>query len=257
MGALTSDDLRKEGYELARQVEAALPMSVWAVDLEIERPRLVSAAELAILKLAESGVSEVAGLTTLLGMGTDARLAERVLVKMLGAGAIEPDGVGGFALTPTGQAWKAEGSALGRERVSYEIRLDPIRDALEWVDQERPVFSTGETWTIALPGVNDDVPLRRRAEIAELLHVDGLPDDEEKAPRERRGAVELRGIATTSRRVHWREVGIDVFVHPIWRDVRLVGHIGGAENPSLTQLLAHHSLHEHRKRVAVGTAVAA
>ena len=250
MGGVIAEDLKKEGYELTGSLEAALPMAVWAADMEVERLRLVSAAELAILKLIESGVSEVGQLARLMGMGTDQRLAERVLVKLLGAGAVEADGEG-FGLTSTGQAWKAEGSSTARERVTFEVRLDPARDCLEWVDSERPIFATQETWTIELPPVSDEVLLGRRAELGELVRTEGLPDDEDKAVRERRPSVELRSVAIRSSRLHWRAVGLDIYKHTLRADVRIVGHIGDAENPPLTQLLARHGMKEGRRRVVL------
>ena len=252
MGGVKADELLKEDYRLDRRIEAALPMPVWAADMEVERQRIVSAAELAILKLVESGVSDAGQLTARMGLGTDVRLAERVLVKLLGAGAIEADGEG-FTLTGTGQAWKAEGNSMIRERVTFEVRLDPVRDCLEWVDSERPIFATPDTWTIELPPVGDDALLGRRAELGELVREDGLPDDDEKPTRERRPSVELRSVSIRSSRVHWRAVTLDVYKHAIRGDVRLIGHIGEAENPPLINLLARHELLERRNRVVVRT----
>lgn len=250
MGGVIAKELSREGYQLTDQIEAALPMVVWAVDLEIERQRPVSAAELTILKLLDTGVQDVATLTRLMGMGTDGRLSERVLVKLLGSGAIETAGEG-FALTEVGRAWSTEGNAVARERVTYEVRHDPVRDALEWADYERPVYATEHTWTIDLPTVENEALLQRRAEIGELIRSEGLPDDDERAPGERRPAMDLRSVAIVSRRLHFRVVRLDIHHHELRQDVRLIGHIGDAENPPLTKLLEHHILHGARRRVVL------
>jgi hypothetical protein len=248
MGGVIANDLQKEGYAFTSRLEAALPMTVWAVDLEIERQRVVSAAELAVLRLVDAGVSDTGALAHLMGMRTDGRLSERALVKLLGAGAIEVQG-DGFAVTDTGRKWTAEGSALARERVTIDVRHDPVRDAFEWVDHERQAFATADTWTIDLPAVADDMLLRRKAELAKLVREERLPDDEEKSPGERRPAIDLRGFVIVSSRIHWRDVRLDVWKHPRRGEEQIVGHIGDAEHPPLTRLLARYALHEARRRV--------
>ncbi len=249
MGGLIADARQKEGYELERRLQSALPMAVWGVDLEVERHREVSAAESAVLGIVDAGTSDIPGLAQLLGMGADGRLAEQVLVRLLGAGAIEAKGEI-FILTEHGQAWKSVGTALMRERVSLEIRLNPATEALEWVDHERPVFADPDMWTIELDAVGDEELLDRRAELGELIQDGGLPDEEDRAPHEQRPPVELRGFAITSRRRHWRRVRLDHWVHPTRSDSQLIGYIADAENPPLTELLAGHSLVLERLRVA-------
>jgi len=249
MSVASWEELKKEGYVLHSELEAALPMQVWVLDLEIERLRVVSAAELTVLRLLQVGVLEVPGITEAMGLGEDARLAERVLVKLLSAGAIETQGEG-FALTPAGGDWIGEGSAYARERVTAEVRLDPVLDTFEWMDSERSVFASPDTWTVDLPKIDDETVLRRRTEIGDLLRSTGLPDEDEKAPTERRGATDLRGVAILSRRVHWRAVKVEVMKHPLRRELKLVGSIGDAENPPLSELLAGHEVLSDRKRLA-------
>ena len=248
MADVTWDGLQREGYDVKAELRAALPMTVWAVDLEVERLRAVSAAELAVLKLLEAGTGQVPELTQAVGMGSDERLVERVLVKLLSHGAVETQGEL-FVMTSTGAAWRAEGNALARERVTVEIRHDPARDHLEWMDQERPVFATSETWTIDLPEVTDAALLARRAEIGKLVRDEGLPDDEDRSPVERRGQVDLRSVAIVSRRLHWRPVRIDVMGHALHRDPRLIGYISDAENPPLTRLVGGHVLVDDHQRL--------
>jgi hypothetical protein len=250
MAGLIADEREKEGYELALQVQAALPMQVWRLDLEVERERPVTAAEDTVLTLVQAGITDVAELARAMGMGTDTRLPEQVLVKLLGAGAVDTLG-SGFLVTAVGQAWRAAGSARGRERVAQEVRLDPVLDEFEWVDHERGVFGGDGTWTIELPDSPDEELLGRKTQIGDLVHARGLPDDELKAPGERRPTIELRGMAILSRRIHWREVRLDVWKHPLNGDMQIVGYIGDAENPPLTKLLSRHAMKESRRRVAL------
>lgn len=247
-GGLIAGERQKEGYLREHQFEAALPMPVWRVDLEIESEKLVSAAELTVLGAIGAGISDIEALTRALGMGKDVRLAERVLVKLLSAGAVDTFG-DGFCVTTTGELWKAAGSALGRERVTYEVRVDPVLGQLEWVDGERAVFSTDETWTIELPPVGDAALLARKVDLGELVRRDGLPDEGEKSPAERRGKIDLRGVTVVGRRIHWRAVRLDVWRHPIRLDYQIIGYIGDAENPPLTTLLAKYAVQVERKRV--------
>jgi len=248
MGGIKAKELSREGYQLAEQISAALPMAVWALDLEIETQRPVSAAELTILRLLDTGVRDVATLTRMIGLGSDGRLVERVLVNLLASGAIDTAGEG-FATTDVGRTWSAEGSAPTRERVTQEVRLDPARGAFEWADAERPVYGGENTWTIDLPSVGDAALLLRKDELGELVRTEGLPHDDERAPGERRPAIDLRAVAIVSRRVHWRAVRLDVHRHEVRGDVRIIGHIGDAENPPLTKLLANLKLNTARRRV--------
>ena len=248
MGGLIADSMRNEGYEPVRQVEAALPLTVWAVDLEVERRRDVSAAETAVLRLIDSGVCDTARLAQALGMAKDRRLAEDVLTRLLAAGAIDTVGEG-FALTPTGLDWKSVGNALARERVTFEVRLDAVHDSLEWVNYERPIFATAETWTIELPPVDDEVLLRRKPELGRLVREQGLPDDAEKAPNDRRPPADLRAFCIVSRRLHWRGIQLDFWRHPGNGTQRVIAYIAESENPRLTKLIERHVVHEDRRRL--------
>lgn len=249
MAGLIADRLSGEGYELEQSLEAALPMPVWNLDLEIERQRETSAAELAILRLIEAGAGEPSELTRLTGLAGDGRLTEQVLVRLLGALAVEPKG-DRFVLTDTGLAWIADGGVRGRERVSFEVRLDPVRDAFEWVDSERPIFASPETWTVELPAVDDGLILGRKPEIGRLLRDQGLPDDLDEAPRERRPPIELRSFAVAERRVHWRAARIDVWTQRR-QATHLVAHVGDAENSALTGVLSSYRLLADRRRVVL------
>jgi len=248
MSTITREELEKEGFEPTDALQAALPMRVWTLDLEVERMRSVTAAERTVLLLLQAGITEVGSITRAMGMGTDERLAERVLVQLLGAGAIETQG-SGFTWTPIGGDWIREGSAATRERVTAEIRLDPVLDTFDWMDSERAVFANKDTWTLELPEVSDDILMRRRPEVGDLLRAQGLPDDEDRAPRERRGPVELRGLTIVSRRVHWRPIRLDPMTHALRGMTRLIGYLGDAENPPLSQLLAGLELRPDRMRV--------
>jgi hypothetical protein len=248
MNDQTRDELEKEGFEVERQLAAALPVAVWTLDLEIERPRTVTAAEHTVLRLLGADATTVQALTRALGLGTDDRLVERTLVALLGAGAVEAFG-DGFVRTELGDAWETAGRARVCERVTYEVRLDPVHDTFHWMDDERPVYATEETWTVELPPVDDADVLRRRAEISQLVSGEGLPDEEDRAPSERRGEVELRAVAVVSSRRHWRAVRIDALRHPERSERPLIGHVAEAENPPLTALLAGFVVREKGRRV--------
>lgn len=248
MGGLIANEREKEGYELEQQLSAGLPMPVWRLDLEVERARPVTAAEATVLALVRSGLGDLGELAHAMGMGTDLRLPERVLVKLLGAGAVDTAGAG-FVLTELGEQWRAVGTARGRERVSVEVRLDPVLDTLDWADQERPVFANHETWTIELSPVDDEHLLGRKVELGDLVRKAGLPDDDLRAPPERRPTVELRGLSIASRRTHWREVRVDLWRHPLHGDPQLIGYVGDAENPALTKLLARHEIRADQRRL--------
>lgn len=249
MGGHLADERDRQGYELEQTVLAALPLPVWRLEMDVERERPVSAAEDTVLDMIHAGVTDIGGLAYAMGMGTDTRLAEQVLVKLLGAGAVDTLG-SGFMITQTGESWRAAGSAKGREQVSFEVRLDPVLDALEWVDHEPAMFATPETWTIELPPVGDAELLDRRTQVADLVRAEGLPDDRHRAPGQRRPPVELRGLAVVARRVHWREVRLDIWRHPMARDFQIIGYVADAENPPLTKLLAQHEVNSLRKRIA-------
>lgn len=248
MGGLIAGEKKNEGYELERQLQASLPMQVWRVDLDVETERPVSAAESTIITFIQAGVTDIGELARAMGMGADTRLPERVLVKLLGSGAVDTLGAG-FMVTAIGETWKTAGSARGRERVTYELRLDPALDALEWVDHEPVPFATDSMWTIELPPVDDADLLLRRTQVGDLVRAQGLPDDEYRAPGERRPPVELRGLAIVTRRIHWREVRLDVWRHPLNQDSHIIGYIGDAEHPALTKLLARHEIREPRRRI--------
>lgn len=237
-----------EGFEPDGSFEAALPMQVWAVDLEVERQRAISAAELAVLRLIECGVGDLDALTAGLGLGKDVRLVESVLVKLLGGGAIEPKG-DVFTLTEIGAQWKDQGRMSQRERVTFDLRLDPTRAAFEWVGDERPAHSQVATWTIELPSPGDEEVHRRKHEVGKLVREDGLPDDEDKAPADRRQSVDLLSIALLSRRIHWRAVRVDRWRHRERGEVKLIGHIGEAEHPQLTEILAGFEVVERHRRI--------
>ncbi|MCC6521427.1 MAG: hypothetical protein IT373_02080 [Polyangiaceae bacterium] len=224
-------------------------MPVWTLDLEVERHREMSAAELCVLRHIEAGVGEPREITRRIGMGEDTRLTEQVLVRLLAALAIEPKG-DQFILTETGGAWIAGGGATARERVTFDVRLDPARVAFEWVDSERSVYATQDTWTIELPAVDDDLILTRKPEIARLVQEAPLPDEHERAPHERRPPVELRAFAILERRLHWRAVRVDEWRHEERKDAVLVLHVGDAENPRLTELLANFVTIDERRRIA-------
>lgn len=249
MGGHLADERDRQGCELEQSVLAALPLPVWRLEMDVERERPVSAAEDTVLDFIHVGFTEFGELARAMGMGTDTRLAEQVLVKLLAAGAVDTLG-SGFTVTPTGEAWRAAGNAKGREQVSFEVRLDPVLDALEWVDHEPGVFATPDTWTIELRPVGDVELLDRRTQVADLVRAEGLPDDRNRAPGERRPPVELRGLAVVARRVHWREVRLDIWRHPMTREFQIIGYIGDAENPPLTKLLAQHEVNGPRKRIA-------
>jgi len=248
VGGLIAAEREREGYRLEQSLEAALPLHVWRVDLEVERDRVVSAAEATVLGLIESGVEDLAEMARVMGMRSDTRLPERVLVRLLAAGAIDTLDTG-FMLTEVGRAWKAAGSARERERVTCEVRLDPVHDTLEWMDHEPSIFASRQTWTIELPSVEDEVLLARRSDVSDLIRRERLPDEEERAPTEQRPDIDLRGLSIAGRRIHWRKVRLDVWTHPLNRAVQIIGHIGEAEHPPLTKLLARHQLKPERQRV--------
>lgn len=248
MAGLIAERLIGEGYEIEQSLDAALPMPVWSLDLEVERHRETSAAELAVLRLVEAGAGEPSELTRRMGLEGDGRLTEQVLVRLLGGLAVEPKG-DRFILTGTGRAWIDEGGARGRERLAFEVRHDPVHDAFEWVDSERPVFASDQTWTIELPAVDDTVILGRKPEITRLVRDHGLPDELDEAPHARRPPVDLRSFALAGRRVHWRAVRIDVWTQSRQADARLVAYLGDAENSALSSLLASFALSRDRRRV--------
>lgn len=248
MGGLGADRLEQEGFALARRLACALPMPVWTLDLELERHRETSAAELAVLRFVACGSGAATEITGLMGLGTDTRLAEQVLVRLLGALAVEPKG-DRFILTDTGHAWLAAGGASRRDRVTFDVRLDPVRDALEWVDSERSVFATAETWTIELPPVNLEHILTRKPEVARLVRDEPLPDEQERAPHEKRPPVELRGFAFVDQRTHWRAVRLDEWRHHESGRSSLVAHLNDAENPRLTSVIDGFVLNDERRRV--------
>lgn len=242
----------QDGYELERTIEAALPMPVWAVDFEVERERAITAAEQAVLRLVEYGVGDLHRLTRLLGLGSDVRLVETVLVKLLGAGAVEPK-EDTFIITQVGEAWKANGNVLQRERVTVDVRQDPTHQGFEWMGEERPAYTTDSTWTIELPPVEDAELLRRKPELGKLIREEGLPDEDDRAPAERRPSTDLLALSVITRRTHWRPVQVGVWAHRGRRDVSLVGSVAEAEHPGLTQLLSGHVLDSRRKRIVPRT----
>lgn len=250
MGGLIADRLLGEGFSLSRRIEAVLPMPVWMLDLEIERDRETSAAELAVLRIVESGHGEPAEITRLMGMRADTRLTEQVLVRLLASLAVEPKG-DRFVLSAAGRAWLSAGAVRGRERVSFEVRLDPVRGAFEWVDSEPSAYSSDHTWTIDLPAVGDETVVGRRPEISRLVRDHGLPDDLERPPHERRPSAELRSFAVAGRRTHWRAVRLDLWVHRERSVPTIVANIDQAENPALTSVLATYRPQEEGRRIVL------
>jgi hypothetical protein len=250
MGGLIADKLKREGFALKNSLEAALPLQVWRTELEVERDRHVSIAEATVLNLVDAGVSGPMELALAMGLRSDTRLPERVLVRLLAACAVESFGPG-FRLTSVGRAWEAAGSARERERVTVEVRLDPVQDALEWDDHERSVFANSETWTIELPRVSDSALRERKPDLAKLIRQEQLPCENERSPEEQRTDLELRAFSIADHSVHWRAVRLDIWQHPIQQAETIIGYVGEAENPGLTKLLAQHRLVADRKRVVL------
>jgi len=247
MGGIQGDELLNGGYTRAMRLVAVLPMTVWELDLEVARKRHVSAAELVALRLADGGIDGVAALAQAMGMAGDVRLAERTLVRLLGVGALAPEDAR-LAVTATGRRWIAEGLAMVRERVAFEVRHDPLLDTFDWVDDERRVIADDQVYTLDLPLLEDQALLTRKPAIAELVRARGLPDDVERSRQQARGDVELLALTIRGRRCHWREVQVDVWRHPERADERHVGYLSGAESPQLTGLLVKLTRDGRRKR---------
>lgn len=250
MGGQTAENFGRSGYVRTDSFEAALPMPVWVVDMEIEQERTVTAAEVAVLRLVEGGIVDIASITGLLGLRSDFRLATDVLVAALAAGAAETAN-DGFALTQVGRARLANGQTRGRERVIHEIRLDPATDELEWVGAEREARLVEGLWTIDLPPASDDQLLERRHEVGKLVREEGLPDDGDEASMHKRPQVDLIALSVRARRIHWRPVRIDVWRHAEDHSVELIGHIADAEHPALTRLLQRCAMDARGRRLRV------
>ncbi len=135
------------------------------------------------------------------------------------------------------------------EHVTFEVRHDPLRDELEWFDQERTVRDDKHTWTIELAKVDDAQLKERLHELGRLVRDEGLPDDEERGPANPRPKVELRHAAIRSRRIHLREVDVKVWRRQLTGESCLVGHIGGAENPPLVKVLSRMELRAKAQRI--------
>jgi hypothetical protein len=83
----------------------------------------------------------------------------------------------------------------------------------------------------------------------DLVRTVGLPDDDLRAPVDRRPVVKLRGMSISSRRTHWREVRVDRWRHPVHGDAQLIGYVGDAESPPLTKALTRHEMRAERRRL--------
>lgn len=235
MGGIKGDELVRSGFDCDGEVVVGLPMVVWTLDLEVERQRDVSAAELAVLSFVDVDVGGRVEIARYLGMGTDTRLVEQVLVKALREGAIEVCD-GGFRVTDVGRRWIAEGTTRVWEHVTFEVQHDPLRDMLEWWVKEWPVEGK-HVRTLDLPRVENDRLLGHLSELGRLVRDEGLPDEDDRGPANQRPKVELRHAAIVSRRVHWREVRVAIWRRPLTDEVRMIGSIQGAEYPPLTELL--------------------
>ena len=248
MTDMTTAELERRGFEYVERYEAALPVAEWSLDLEVERERDLSAAESTVLALVQDGTDDIGGLTLLLGLGEDVRLAERILVDLLRSSAIEPAGEG-FGITDLGERWLAHRTARVRQRFTVAVRLDPLTDKFDWIDHETPAHGNDDVWTIELPAVDDDHLLYRKAEIGELVRTEGIPfKDGSQADDHLRG-IELFGVTVLERRRHWRRVEFEVWRHPARVEERLVGYIGEAENPRFSSVLAQLRLVRERMRL--------
>lgn len=236
MAGMIAEQLEADGYRCDGVLDAALPMPIWKLDLELERHRNTTAAELAVLRLVEAGEGVPGRICALLGLGADGRLVEQVLGRLLGGLAIEPKG-DRFIATTVGRSWIADGGRRARERVTFDVRLDPVRDAFEWMDFERPAYATADSWTIELPGADANLIQSRKIDIARLVRDSELPDEADRPRREQRPPVELRSFAIADTGIHWRPVRLDVWRHPDRTASALVAHIADAENPALTAFL--------------------
>ncbi len=237
----------RAGLRFGRELDAALPIPVWVVDLEVEGERSVSAAERAVLRLVAADGGDLDVLTTRLGLGTDTRLAEDVLVKALAEGAVERDG-DGFAITAVGHAWIRRGSSRQRERLTFDLSLDPAIREFDWMGHERPARSDG-AWPIELPQARDEELTARVHEVGRIVREKGLPDDQDNAPRDRRVSPELVALAIRERRIHWRAVRVDTWQDEDGKQTELVGHVSDAEHAGLTRLLAGFRIDEKRRRL--------
>ena len=102
-------------------------------------------------------------------------------------------------------------------------------------------------WTIDIVNVDDSVIEQGKKAIGDLVR-GGLPDEQEKPPDQRSSVSDLRAVAIISRRVHWREVGVEFWTNVKTGAVKLLGFIAEAENDPLTRFLAGYQPIEERKR---------
>lgn len=248
MAGIKGNDLKRSGFEQQEILRSALPMVVWSLDLEVEIQRVVSAAELAVLKLVAEKISGVLELSLTLGLGDDTRLAEDTLVRLLAQGALERD-ESVLRVTELGRRWIAEGQSRQREWVTCEVKHDPTQDSIDWYKGERSMSGGREVWTIDLPYIEDGRLTGRIHELARLVREEGLPDREERGPAQERPPVELVHASIQGRRVHHQEVEVQRWVRSVSGETQLIGHIGGAEHPGLTALLSKMELVRERKRL--------
>jgi hypothetical protein len=152
-------------------------------------------------------------------------------------------------MTAAGKAWLNLGAISQRERVRFDVRFDPALGRFEWPGNERQAFADKEAWTIDLPTVEDRELLARKPELGALVRNEGLPDDEDRAPADRRKQVDLLALAIVSRRTHWRSVRIDLWQKTGTSLQQLIASVNGAEHERLTLLMAGYRLDEVRRRV--------
>lgn len=248
MAGIKGNDLKRSGFEHQETIRAALPMTVWSLDLEVEVQRVVSAAELAVLKLVHEKVFATRELAATLGLGDDTRLPEDTLVRLLAQGAVERSD-DALVLTDVGRRWLSEGTMRRREWVTFEVKHDPTQDTIDWYKGERYTSGDKDMWTIDLDRVEDAWLKERRHLLAKLVRDEGLPDREERGPANERPPVELFHAEIRGRRVHYQEVNVASWTRAVTGETRLVGHMGGAEHDRLTALLARMELARDRKRI--------
>jgi hypothetical protein len=192
----SSTRLSSDGFECVATWPVGVAHFVWRVDIDLEFDRELRLVEETVIRLVAAGAGDPDRVAGLMGLD-DGRIVPTTIVDLLRKGIIfHRDGL--LSISPRGTETLQR--AQTRETRTYtdvELRHDPYRDELRWTFDEVEYKSNqlGAAGLRALPQPAELSPVElegRYREIQALLDLEGLPfekEEERKVSEKRRREV--------------------------------------------------------------------
>lgn len=198
--------LKEEGYQLGRSLQALLPHQMWRIDLKVEEERPLRLVDETLLRLIEAGVRTRADLTRLMATEPDVAVV-RGLSRLLKVGFLASKD--GFQVTAEGRkAMRDQSMVCPVDYPNLQLRYDPWEDTFHWeIDEER--IKTDGMHCLPTPAVLDEPGLNLRiGGVQALLEAKGLPSFIKNQQKVKRDVVDLRPL---KQEIRYREATLEVW----------------------------------------------